>query len=1272
MSEFRSQNWAARALVLLVGLLFAASVAVAQVTTGSLQGVVLDPNKAAVAGAPVKITNVDTAQVRETTTNGEGFYRVTNLQPGRNYKIEVSAQGFAPKAIDGVAVQLASENSLDLELTPGSVAGTVEVTGNEQQLIQSTQNQLSTSYSTAQLTQLPYNGGLIDNLALLTPGVSGTSDATFTNGVGISANGNRGRSNNFQIDGQDNNDNSVAGPSLFLTNTDAIGEFQVVTNNFSAEFGRNSGAQINVITKPGTNDFHGTAFEYHKNSRTNAVTNTEKRSQAGFDFLNKNGSPQFSGLAARRNDPFRYNRFGGSIGGPIRKNKAFFFVTYQADRQTGEVEINNLTSGGITFTPESATIAGALGFPGAQQILLNTGVGGGPFFAKGVGTLLAAPPVLDNNGDGVPDAFAVPGGNHLFNSLFVKDAAGNLIALQTAEAVRIRPNNFSEDQLITRDDFNITNKDLISVRYIFDDGRNPLAVGRSIAGARFDEPTRNNNIGVTYTRTLSSRTVNEGRFNFSRLNVLFGDPDGTKPGPGIQFSGQRDQAGNFTSLTFGTQNNLPQSRKVDVYQEQDTVSTTRGNHALKFGADIRQQRVNNFFLPNFLGTYTFRGGGGVLGGGNVPAAGVICPLCTFFTATGASRTGSTARAFENLLLGRPQRINFALGNPREITAQNDYFFFLQDDWRIRPNLTLNLGVRYELSTTPFNPLIDKLNAREASATTAIFDTAFPLSSRTTSRLPLDKNNWAPRVGFAWQPNFHFLGDRFANGRTVIRGGFGIAYDPSFFNIVLNTVTATPFAAAGQVLLTSAQINAGGPGTRFPFLPSTVAALDTTPGTNGGDPRLFNQTRVDNKFYNPYTMSFNFGIQQELFKNTVLEVRYVGSRIVGQFQTANGNPDVHFLNRAAQCLGLAPGTFSHGAVVGTPAATAQDACDGSGFSNRPGTNGNGRVDPNFGNTRIRINGASSTYNGLQTRFDTRFRNDLTLNVNYTFSKTIDNASEIFSTAGEGQTVADSQDPFDRTNGERGLSAFHQKHTFTSNFIYDLPFYKGQHGAVGHVLGGWEVSGIISMGSGRPYTPTNVFATYDPNFENAFFGIGALRPFNGNPSAPVGTIAFGVTTACGVLFNDPACNAANAVAGNFIIYNTNNRGSIGQVVTPAQARQQARLIYNDFGIANQFGLSLSDLESFQLFKTPFGNVGRNTFFGRPDYSTSLALFKTTNITERTKLEFRVEAVNVFNHRNFGVPDPFTEDAFGTASVATFQNAGSNDGGSREMRFGLRLIF
>jgi outer membrane receptor protein involved in Fe transport len=1271
-----------RSLAVLVGLLFTAVIASAQVTTGNLQGVVTDQQNAVVKGATVKVTNTETGISRETTTNDEGFWRVTNLIPGEHYKVEVTATGFAAKATDNVVVRLASENTADVQLGVQGATGEVTVTA-EQPLIQTQQSQLSQSYTPQQLTQLPFVGA-IDNLALLTPGVITPGDTDFANGVGISANGNRGRSNNFQIDGQDNNDNSVAGPALSITNGEAIGDFQVVTNSFSAEFGRNSGAQINVVTRSGTNEFHGALFEFHRNSALNARDNLEKKAGARFGFLASNGFTQFQGLATRFNDgpgPFRENRFGGRLGGPIVKNKAFFFATYEGTYFRGEDVGEGLTS--FTYAPNAEGVANV------NRLFNNAATGTllalSPATAQHAGVYMCAPPVEDVNGDGTPDTFqfstagtaglATPGNLAPIAVIADATAPGGRRVIFGCENVRSVQSLSTTHQFIGRVDWNLSNKDTLQTRYIYDNSKFPLQGGRFLGGFFYDVPSKNNNLGVTWTRNIKSSMVNEARFNFSRLQVDFGDvagaqPGTNNPGPGISFAGTQSLASNITGgilTTFGALNNIPQNRVVDVYQFQDTIAQTVGNHALKYGADIRHQKVDNFFLPNFTGQYRFASGGAV-------------PANTFFNygTTGLNGTArTTATGFENLILGRPDRISFALGNPQIETTQNDFFFFVQDDWRIRPTLTLNLGLRYEISTTPFNPIIEQVRERESNSSTALFNTAFPLEFRTTNELPIDKNNFGPRVGFAWSPNFNFGGDRFRDGKTVIRGGFGIAYDPPYFNIVLNTVTAAPFAGVGTL------VQPAGTGVTYPFLPQTTAALNATPGTNGGDPRLFNQTRVDPDLYNPYTMSFNFGIQQEVGRRSVIEARYVGSRIVGQFQTINGNPNLRFLLMAGDYFGNST-MFTHGNLPGTcTGATCQVPTSANGWQSRtvdplaPLTPtripGSGRVDPNYGLVRTRINGATSTYNGLQVRFDTRFTNDLTLNANYTWSKTIDNASEIFSTFGGGSTVAQSQDPFDFNSGERGLSAFDQRHNFTTNFLYTLPFMKDQKGWEGNLLGGWEFGGLIRIGSGRAYTPTDFYGMYDTAWEGGFIGAGALRPFNGNPTAPTGTIAFGYGAACLGIFGGPECdyNGGAAGPGSFIVYNTANVGSNGTVVSAANVRNAARLVYNDFGMFSNFGLPLSILEAFNLFRSPFGDVGRNTFLGEPFAIVNASVFKTFRVTENTKLEFRAEALNLLNHRNFGVPDVFTEDAakqFG----GTFQNPGFNNGGNRGMRFGLRFVF
>ncbi len=299
----------------------------AQVTTGSLVGTVTDPTGAVVPGAVVKVTNTENGQVRETTSNEEGNYRFTNLLPGSAYLLEVTSGNFAPFRAENIIIRIGTDNSSNVTLGVQTEGATVTVTG-DPAILNTEQAQLSQTYSSEQLTQLPINGGAIETFALLTPGVVTPGDADFTNGVGISANGNRGRSNNFQIDGQDNNDNSVAGPSLSITNVDAIGEVQVITNVFSAEFGRNSGAQINAVTKSGTNRFSGSAFAFVRNSALNTTSNADKRQSSEVRFLAANGLPEFSGLAERNKDPFGATRFGFTIGGPIVRDRAFFFFTY--------------------------------------------------------------------------------------------------------------------------------------------------------------------------------------------------------------------------------------------------------------------------------------------------------------------------------------------------------------------------------------------------------------------------------------------------------------------------------------------------------------------------------------------------------------------------------------------------------------------------------------------------------------------------------------------------------------------------------------------------------------------------------------------------------------------------------------------------------------------------------------------------------------------------------------------------------------------------------
>ena len=1096
------------------------------------------------------------------------------------------------------------------------------------------------------LRPTPRRGPLVDRFALLVPGVVEAGDADFANGVGLSSNGQRPRSNSFQLDGHDNNDHFVGGPAVPFSNPEAVGEYHVLTSNHTAEHGAGAGAQLNLFTRAGTNEFHGALFWHHGNSALNASDNLDEQYRRDFAFVAARGAPELAGLARRRvRAPFRQNRFGGALGGPVRVDKAFFFAAYQGDDTRGESAASGIGRGRLAFDAPSVLLASALGLPGTSA--LSNDAPGSRSFVVG--------PAVDLDGDGAADACAnaQPDGRCALVPVLFVNTSGGTRPLSAGEAVRVFKSDAADHQFVTRLDLNLTDSDMVTARYVFDDASASPAAGRPLAGALFDALTRAHNLALGYSRTLSPRFVHEARFTFSRLEAALGDT-ARPPAPAVTLAGTRDLRRGHASLDFGPPVDLPQSRRAETFQYQDQLAAALGNHTLRLGADFRRLRAEQFFLPRLGGAYTFLGGDPTL---TTPGAraGLIPPGTPFVFGpgfglpAGTPRTGFGATAFENLLLGRPSAVAFTRGDPRAETTRHDLFLFFHEEWRVLPTLTLNAGLRYEYSTQP----LDRLSAD-------LFDPSSPAEFRTAPRVSTDGNNFAPRVGLSWSPDWNFGGERFRNGRTTLRAGFSVAYDPVFLNLLLDTLTGAPFAASATAVVT--------PGAAaFPFAPPDI---NLTPGTDGGDPRLFSRTTVDPGLYHPYTMQWSVGLQQELRYRTVLEVRYVGSRTVGQFQDVNANPDLRFLNRAAQCLGLDPGAFTRGRVGGPAAPNPAAACAGSGFDSRgldaTGTRigGSGRLDPSLGPVRLYTNGATATYHGMHVRLDARLADGLTVNSNYVWSKTLDNASEIYPTFGGGQTVAHAQNPFDLNVGERALSAFHQKHNFASSFAYELPFREDQDGFVGRLLGGFQVTGVVRLGSGRPYTPTNLYASYDPAWDvYGFGGAGSLRPFNGNPHAPAGTIAVGNTAAAHIVGGAPGPSPTG-----FWVYDTRSPGSQPR---PGTARD-ARLVYNDFGNFSLFGLPLTDAEAFQLFRTPYGDVGRNTFTGEPFYVVNLALLKTTNVTDDIQIEFRAEAANLLNRRNFGTPDPFTEDAYLGSAVGPFQNPGRNDGAQRELRLGLRLIF
>jgi outer membrane receptor protein involved in Fe transport len=1136
------------------------------IVTGSISGVIQDQQQAVISGAKVTAKNNETNQEFTSETNSVGSFSLRGLPTG-TYNVTIEAPKFQKLRMTNVPVTVARDSALGIKTL---TIGTEEIVNVESTppLVETTTTQISTSFESRKVADLPIGNGF-DLLALFTPGVVTAGSAGFSNsnGADVSANGQRGRSNNFMIDGQQNNDNSVAGPSIFLGNQDVISEFQVITN-YSAEYGRNTGSVINTITKSGTNNFHGTAYEYHFNQSVfDSYANQEKSEIFGFCAPGVSSATGCDDpvLPSRIN-----NRFGGTIGGPVLKDKLWFFGSahWERDRQGGSIE-NSGTS--ITPTPTGLTQLAAA-YPGNA----------------GVAALQAIGPYSVTIGN--PEPFGA-------QNILVSDGVTPTL-IEFGGVNRAIPAASNDRQITGRMDFQVTSKDRFSGRYILQDFITAASTGRFAAGAFVDVPGRTQQIALDWTRTWSSRFVSTFRFNYSRAGFGFergGFPNCTQSAiltcpTGI---GPGNVSGVANSLSFGMQNNLPQGRLLNNSQWQYNASWVRGRHTLKFGGEYARQRSPAVFLPNILGTNSF---------GTFNA---------FLANTAATIS----------LADGPTSFNF---------KEQDIAAYFQDEFKVKDNLTLILGVRYEWFQQAINLLADSSLANQTGSN-PFWDTNLDLSVTTLPRTPEDKNNWAPNIGFAWTPRF--WPGLFGQDKTVIRGGFRITYDPAFYNIFLNVATAAPVVNAGTIACAANCLPGSG------FTGNDVRALHLVNIPTGVNPGLRNQTRVSDDFHNPYSQQWNFGMQRQITSKMAAEVRYVGNHTVGNFQTINANPSLTGLI-AQGFSSFIPSGITACATAGTPG----DATD--------------RANCNFTNVRLRDNTAYSIYHSMQSRFDVSNWHGLTLGAAWTWSKTIDNVSEIFSTASGGVTIASSQDPFDVSVAERGDSAVSFPHVLTVYYNYDLPFYKSQQGVLGHFLGGWSVNSTYRYTSGQVWNPithpgfSGNNSSCQNSFQNAFFnlfGLGAIsncRFILGSTSAPLDTVG-------------QCTNSALADCGLVDFYT-------GAPIT----LDAVRWIVND-NAASQF------------LGTPYGGSGRNIVRGDTIQAINLSIFKTTNITEKVKVRFEAQAYNILNRQFRGVPGTLPE--FGNAdNDGDFGNTFFNDSGGdsanptfsgigrRRLVFGLKVIF
>ncbi|HEY6349367.1 MAG TPA: TonB-dependent receptor [Candidatus Angelobacter sp.] len=1178
---------------------------VGQVLKGSISGTVTDPQGAVVSSAQVKATNIETGVVYTTTTDSSGLFRL-NLIPTGTYNISLTAQGFKTAEIKGKTVGAGEDAGLGtMHMAVGETSTTLEIVGTAP-LVDTTQAQVTNTFTGTTLATfagVQENEGL-DRLALFVPGITSSRSNNFsnTNGASISSNGLRGRNNDQEIDGQNNNDNSVGGPGLFLSDPEFVQQYVIVTNQFGPEYGRNSGSVVNIITKQGTNLWHGSLYGTENNSFLNALSNTQRNT-------NKPGSPPcaagvlicngFTG-PPRSNDEFG----GGTIGGPVLKNKVFIFGGFDQEIFAGNAVD---TTSSLTPTPAGlVTLAGCPGIkPGALALLQNFGPyaisAGGPSPRNPQTVTLAGCPNVQEGG--VTRIVPTPG--HAFN-------------------------------WVTRSDAQLSNSDTLTGRYIFNRNNNFNGNDNGAAGWFDDVLALSQSALMSETHNFTPRMVNEARVSFSRLGVEFGGGLNPLEPPAGSLSNAFTNITITGALGFGPATNLPQSRLVNTWQAQDNWNYVLGKHSFKAGVNWSYQRSPNIFLPLINGSYRF--------------SSLSSYLTTF----------------------APNRVQIAQGAPNLDFREYDTFLYFGDDWKIGQNLTLNLGLTWTYYGQPANLFNQITTARESNASTALWLQSLPLAQRTDPAIPAVKNSFGPSIGFAYSPQWG--GFLTGHGKTTFRGGYRMLYDPPFYNIFVNISSAAPETFL-QTITGAAAAALPPPGV--PIGPNVRTQLAASITPNVFDPRTQNETTVSPNFGPDKVNAWTFGVEREVTKNAALEARYSGNHGYNLFQTVDGNP---YAGTAAKpgLLQTFPQFVPNASSI-TPCAATTQSGPGAGTDI-------GREACGLGVSRTRNNGAFSNYNAVQVEF--RANNifkQLTMRTGYTWSKASDNVSEIFATNSAGNTTFAAQNPFQTGAAEYATSGLSFPNVWTILLTEQIPFFKQQHGAIGHLLGGWAISADYILASGQPYTPAQglfeALATspanfYDSAFVGAFLAADAAHPFFGSLSAPANAVGiyasdfckgvFGITPAPNNAFPG-ACNTNLTSPTQLISYNAmNGNGSIASSGAALPGTPGVAVT------ASQVRFIINGAVAQSVFGTPFGNVPRNALRDAISNIANVSVFKNIKLGERANFEMHITALNALNHFNFGSVDPFLEDAGVGRFGADFANPAVTGANGRTFYVGGKITF
>lgn len=944
----------------------------------------MDQSGAVVAGATVTLKNSSTNITRHTTSGKDGEYLFTSIPIG-TYELSVEQQGFRKYERKGISLEINQNAHLDVPLQIGASDQVVEVTGDVSQVdtISATLGKVET---TQRILDLPLVERDTMQLGLLQAGVF-APDQDDGSGNPFSVSGQRSESMTFLIDGADNN-NFLGNNMVVDPNPDAVAEFKILTNNYEAEYGRTSGGIINQVIKSGTNSVHGSLFEFFRNTDLNAS-----------DYI-LNAVPEF-----------KRNLFGGSIGLPIKKNKTFFFASYQGARRR---EGQNAPPMQV-LSPAERT--------GDFSELLSQGI------------QLANPTNSDPNTNSYPNN-QVPVdpviANYINKYLPLPNRPGNEFVSSPVASIR-------DDQFIFRLDHTLSSKDTLSAVYLFDDTPDfyPFQIikgastgGDVPVGSGFTDANRYQSGSISWTHTISPTLLNELRFATNRsaslgsnptdrtlpsglgfTNVNPDDPAGAAP-PGMTVSG---------AFTLGPSPQGPTKIHSVTFQYQDTLSWTKGRHDLKFGADLRWTQ-NNF-------NYDFYNNGGFFFG-------------DFGSFTGSNLADFVGGFFDNY---------YQFSSARYGIRSHSLYFFGQDAWKVKKNLTLNYGLRYEYNSPQFDPHGNILGWYPGHQSTVYPDAPpnilYPGDPGTPNRSLVypDRNNFAPRFGFAW--------DMFGSSKLVMRGGFGIFYDiedgalneqfggqppfgavtnyyPSWGGIAPsanNSYVADPYTPFGQP-------------NPFPFASRGLAGTFE-------NPKLPYAYVVNPHFRTPYAENFNYGFQYQLAKDTMIEAVYVGSMGRKAISTVETNFPT-LANLQAQ-LAAAGGDASQ---LNPECARPLANCDASG-----NPQGAQQIYENLSN-------GNSSSNQFQLTVDKRFSHGLQLRGAYTLAKTIDLTSGF---RARSSTYTDPLNP----RFDRGLADFDSTHRLVMSWGYQIPWdkpFRSGNAFMRKVTEGWTINGIAQFQSGNPFT------------------------------------------------------------------------------------------------------------------------------------------------------------------------------------------------------------